>query len=286
MSPQPPPDTTVGFVVSEDGTRIGYRTMGRGPGLVLLHGGLQSGWSLLELGCALSDAFTVYIPDRRGRGLSASDAALGMAGEVADLSALLDATGATGVFGLSAGGLVALATARVRPGLGRIAIYEPPLEVAGLRSAQWWTPAYARAMAKGDLAGALTAIIKGTGDRALMTDLPAFLLRTLFSVGLRFEVERGPDEEPSLRALIPTMRRDIALIAEMAGRLEGFRDLPTETLLMAGTISADYLIGATDALADVVPNASRATLPGLGHIAAANGEQPGQVATTLKAWFS
>jgi pimeloyl-ACP methyl ester carboxylesterase len=285
MSPQPAPDTTVGFVVSEDGTRIGYRRMGRGPGLVLVHGGLQSGWSLLELGAALSDVFTVHIPDRRGRGLSA-DGALGLAGEVADLHALLDATGATGVFGLSAGGLVTLATASVRPDQRRIAVYEPPLKLDGSDAPWAWTSTYARAMARDDLAGALTAILKGTGDRALMTSLPALLLRALFAPGLRREAERGPEEEPSLRALIPTMRRDIALIAAMAGRLESFRDLPTETLLMAGTISADYLIGATDALAGVLPRGRRVTLPGLGHIAAANGEQPEQVAAALKAWFA
>jgi len=285
MNSQPPPDTTVGFVVSEDGTRIGYRRMGRGPGLVLLHGGLQSGWSLLELGVALSDSFTVHLLDRRGRGLSA-DGAPGLAGEVADLRALLDATGATGVFGLSAGGLVTLATALVHPDLRRIAVYEPPLKVEDPDTPWGWTLAYARAMARDDLAGALTAILKGTGDRALMTDLPAFLLRTVFAMGLRREPVRAPEEEPSLHALIRCMRRDVALIADMAGSLESFRTLRTETLLMAGTISADYLIGAVDALTGVLPCARRVDLGGLGHIAAANGEQPRQVAVALKAWFS
>lgn len=61
---------TKGFVTSKDGTTIGYRQMGSGPGIILLHGGGKSSQNLTQLGTALSDQFTVYIPDRRGRGLS------------------------------------------------------------------------------------------------------------------------------------------------------------------------------------------------------------------------
>ena len=57
-------------VTSRDGTTIGYRQVGSGPGLILLHGGMQSSRSFTNLAAALSDAFTVYVPDRRGRGLS------------------------------------------------------------------------------------------------------------------------------------------------------------------------------------------------------------------------
>ena len=61
---------TTDSVSTQDGTTIGYRQLGRGPGLVLLHGSMSSGYNHLQLANALSDAFTVYIPDRRGRGLS------------------------------------------------------------------------------------------------------------------------------------------------------------------------------------------------------------------------
>jgi pimeloyl-ACP methyl ester carboxylesterase len=79
---------TIGSVTSKDGTTIGYRQLGSGPGIILLHGAASASLlhgaasaSLLhgaasasqhfmKLGVALSDAFTVYIPDRRGRGLS------------------------------------------------------------------------------------------------------------------------------------------------------------------------------------------------------------------------
>jgi pimeloyl-ACP methyl ester carboxylesterase len=61
---------TTDSVTSKDGTKIGYRQMGSGPGIILLHGGVNASQHLMKLGTSLLDEFTVYIPDRRGRGLS------------------------------------------------------------------------------------------------------------------------------------------------------------------------------------------------------------------------
>jgi pimeloyl-ACP methyl ester carboxylesterase len=57
-------------VRSADGTTIGYRQLGRGAGVILLHGGMKTSQDFMTLAAALSDAFTVYVVDRRGRGLS------------------------------------------------------------------------------------------------------------------------------------------------------------------------------------------------------------------------
>ena len=52
---------TTGSVVSTDGTRIGYRRLGRGPSVILLHG-VSASQHMLKLGRALADAYTVYLP--------------------------------------------------------------------------------------------------------------------------------------------------------------------------------------------------------------------------------
>ena len=44
--------------------------MGSGPCIILLHGGIMGSQNLMKLGTALSDKFTEYLPDRRGRGIS------------------------------------------------------------------------------------------------------------------------------------------------------------------------------------------------------------------------
>lgn len=61
---------TKGFVTSKNGTTTGYRQMGIGTCLILLHEGAKASQTLMHLVMALSGDFTVYIPDSRGRGLS------------------------------------------------------------------------------------------------------------------------------------------------------------------------------------------------------------------------
>src|SRR5262245_29256535 len=93
---------TTGSVTSKDGSPISYRQLGNGPGLVLIHGGLQASQNLMALAVALSDAFTLYLPDRRGRGKSGScGPAHGIRTECEDIEALVRKTGARRIFGLS-----------------------------------------------------------------------------------------------------------------------------------------------------------------------------------------
>jgi pimeloyl-ACP methyl ester carboxylesterase len=96
-----------GSITSEDGTTIGYRQLGHGPSVVLLHGIMESAQSHMQLAEGLADTFTVYLPDRRGRGLSGPQGSdYRLEKEVEDLDALLTKTGAHDVFGVSAGAIV------------------------------------------------------------------------------------------------------------------------------------------------------------------------------------
>jgi pimeloyl-ACP methyl ester carboxylesterase len=276
-----------GSVISRDGTGIGYRQIGRGSGLVLLHGAMQTSWNFTRLAAALGDRFTLFIPDRRGRGLSGPFGDnYAMRTEVEDLNALLDKTGAHDVFGLSSGALVTLQAALVLPAIHRIAIYEPPLEIDGQPSPMDWVPRYDKDISAGNLAAAMVDIIKGTGDRALFTRLPRFVLLSLFKLAMRDLAKRTQDDQPPLQTLIPTVHFDTRLATEMSGRLTSFRDIRVETLLLGGARSAVYLTTALDALSTVLPNCKRIELPGLGHIAADNSGEPARVAKELRRYFS
>src|SRR5215475_9683356 len=117
------PSYTTGFVISKDGTRIGYRQMGQGPALILVHGGMQAAQNFMRLAEALCDAFTVYVPDRRGRGLSGpygDDYSIQKA--VDDMQALLAQTGAHNVFALSAGAVISLQSALLLPEIHKLAL--------------------------------------------------------------------------------------------------------------------------------------------------------------------
>jgi pimeloyl-ACP methyl ester carboxylesterase len=98
---------TSGRVTSRDGTPIGYLKTGRGPAVVILHGSMESARSHTLLAEALAGDFTVYLPDRRGRGMSGPHRPdHSVRTEVEDLQAVLAESGARLVFGVSAGGLV------------------------------------------------------------------------------------------------------------------------------------------------------------------------------------
>jgi len=155
-----------GSVVSKDGTAIGYRQMGDGPGVILFHGGANATQSYSKLGAALSDAFTVYIPDRRGRGLSGP---LGddysMRREVEDADTLLTETGAHNVFGLSSGGLIVLQAALELPAVHKAVVNEPPLDVDNsiIAMLQSFMPRFDREIANGMVAEAMVTLLKDFG---------------------------------------------------------------------------------------------------------------------------
>ena len=52
---------------SADGTPIGYCSLGRGPGLIIVGGVLSSAASYRPLAEKLTDTFEVHLMNRRGR---------------------------------------------------------------------------------------------------------------------------------------------------------------------------------------------------------------------------
>src|ERR1044072_7939414 len=98
---------TTKSTISKDGTIIGYRQIGNGEGLIICHGGGRISQNYEKLAIALSDAFTVYIPDRRGRGLSGQEGENYTVRKAAeDLEAVIRETSASFIFGHSSGALI------------------------------------------------------------------------------------------------------------------------------------------------------------------------------------
>jgi len=156
---------SIGSVRSEDGTTIGYRQLGRGPGVILIHGGMQAAQNLMSLAEDLSDTFTVYVPDRRGRGLSGPYSEHhSIKKECEDIGALLSQTNTHNLFGLSAGALMSLEAARLFPDIHMLAIYEPPLPVEGTDPTAW-LPRFDQDIAQGKLGAAMITAALGTERR-------------------------------------------------------------------------------------------------------------------------
>jgi pimeloyl-ACP methyl ester carboxylesterase len=281
------PSAAAGSVTSADGTTIGYRRVGEGPGVVLVHGGGQSSGNLMVLAAALSDQFTVFVSDRRGRGMSGPYREdHGLRAEVEDLGALLDGTGARNVFGLSAGALIAVEAARVLPAIMRLALYEPPLQFPGVTQTAW-LPRYERELASGRPGAALVTVMKGTADRTAFRLVPRFLLAAAFGHVIRATEGRPvPAGVVSPRDLIPTMHFDARTVLDATGPLDRFASLSCDVLLLSGARSARNLTAALDGLSAVLPDARRITLPGTGHTAPDNNGKPELVAEQLRTFFS
>jgi pimeloyl-ACP methyl ester carboxylesterase len=178
-------------VRSADGTIIGYQRVGTGPAVVLLHGAGQSSANLTRLARALSAAFTVYVPDRRGRGRSGPYGEFrGLSTEIEDLSAVLDASGASRLFGLSSGAVVAIEAALVRPDIARLALYEPPLTFDGVVHGEW-APRYERQLNAGKPGAALVTVLKATADRpSLIRWIPRLPLAAALDFAIRRTASR------------------------------------------------------------------------------------------------
>jgi pimeloyl-ACP methyl ester carboxylesterase len=271
-------------VASNDGTAIGYRQLGTGPGLLLIHGGMKSSQDFMKLAAALRHAFTVYVMDRRGRGLSGPlGEGFSLDREVDDVQAIVARTGARNLFGLSAGALVALRSARATPVVERVALYEPPLSIGG-STPRGWVARFERELAGGKLAAALVTAMKGMQVQRAFDRLPRFLLVPMLALVMRAQGDGDP-ENVAIRALVPTLRSDMQVVREMADTLDDYRNLQARVLLLGGARSSAFFGVALEGLERTLPRVERVVFPGLGHDGPEDDGAPKRVAQQLERFF-
>ena len=285
-------------VTSKDGTIIGYRQMGSGPGIILLHGGAKSSQSLMQLGMALSDDFKVYIPDRRGRGLSGPFGDnYGLEREVEDMDALLRKTGANNVFGTATGGIIALQSALELPAIHKVVLYEPPFYVneTEMNNFNEIGRRYDQYVTQGKLASALVTsseiATKVSGDELKapyqwVKYMPNIVLRLIFSIVLKLDARNAKGDYVKLKDLIPTFHNDVILVNETKGTIDNFKGVSAEVLLLSGSKTFIFLKHIIEALNDVLPHVERVEIQGIDHAAAEDTTgKPEIVAHAIKAFL-
>ncbi len=282
-----------GSVTSKDGTTIGYRQFGHGPGVVLVQGAMGTAENFTQLAQALSDTFTVYVPDRRGRGLSPLPYGRdhSVRRDVEDLDALFAKTGAHYVFGLSSGAIIALQAALTLPAIRKVAVFEPALFINGLPTAL--LTRFDREMAQDNLAAALVTAMQATQmGPPIFSVIPHGLLERLITAAMKGQDKKAGPDDITMRKLAPTLQYDFRVVSEMNGAWNKFKDIHAQILLLGGSKSPAFLKVALDALQKILPQAKRIEFPGLGHAAAWNydkqmnpGGQPVLVAQELRRSF-
>jgi len=271
-------------VVSRDGTRIGYRFLGSGPGVIIVHGGIMASQNFMKLAYYLSSKYTVYIHDRRGRGLSGPPGdGYSLIKEVEDIRALVAKTGARNIYGLSSGAVITLMSAMEVPELQKIAVYEPPLIIKGITPVSF-AEKYEAAMKEGKLAKAFVYVSKNITEKPFTVLTPDFILERMLDRSLKSQKVSGDDV--ALRDLIPTMHFDIILVSGTTGLVNMFAGLNKKVLLLGGTKSKNYLKKALDELEKVLPDSRRIKYPGFGHMSSTDAGRPDIIAKDLIAFYS
>lgn len=280
---------TTAAVTSADGTRIGYRWLGTGPALVLVQGAMGTAEHFVELAGLLAGTHTVVLPDRRGRGLSPRRFEPGyqVTRDVEDLAALLDATGATDVFGLSSGAFVALEAARTLAAVRRVAAFEPPIFLDDLPADL--LARFHREAASDDVPAMLITAMKVTRLAPRPVELvPRRLLELATRLTLALERRRTPGRYPPTTELAGALSYDFAIVEQLQD-IDRFSTITADVLLIGGTDSPPFLRTGLDALSRVLPAAERVELAGVGHGAAWNADRRGRpqtVASALRRFFS
>ena len=277
---------TKGSVISKDGTTIGYRQMGSGPGLLLIHGGINASQHMMKLGAALADAFTIYIPDRRGRGMSGP---LGnnysISREDEDLDALLQKTGAHLIFGTADGALFALHAAITLPAIQKVVAYEPVLLFSqpGQKEFEGTIEQYNRNIASGNLARTMVGLTKAEhADTGKVKAIPDFLLEILFKLVLSSDAKRAKGGELSYRELLPTLGPELQVVRATKGTIENYKSISAEVLFLVGGKSNDFLKSTSVTMSKMLPHAHLVEIQDLAHGSAQDYGKPDALAQEIR----
>jgi pimeloyl-ACP methyl ester carboxylesterase len=290
---------TTGSVVSADGTRIGYRRLGRGPGVVVLHGGVNASQHMLKLGRALADAYTVYLPDRRGRGMSgAYGPAYGIEREDEDLAAMVAHTGAECVFGPANGGLFGLHAAIGLEQVRKVAAYEPLLlwggpHDAAIRHTFTTMQQMIRSGRMGE--GIMFSIHEGVdrevrrGHMSRWAGIAVHAVPDRVGAGLidlMLRHARPRSGKVAWGELVASLPTELDPVLDTAGTLERYRQLDADVLLMYGGETDPMFVDCAEALHAVLPRSTVLRLPGLNHDSAQTYGRPATIAATLRLFFA
>jgi pimeloyl-ACP methyl ester carboxylesterase len=251
--------STTRFVTSADGTAIAYDVTGTGPAVVVVEGALcqrtmGTAHALVPL---LSQRFTVFAYDRRGRGESGPGSSpFAVQREVEDLIAVLEVAGPDAfVVGASSGAALVLEALRAGATVRKAALYEAPFILDETHAAL-----------DADL-GIRTQQLIDSGRRG---DAVSLFMRTVGVPAFGLMMMRVLPVWKKLYRVAHTLPHDYAIVLEHQqgeplppGYLSG---VTVPVLVIVGAKSPRYMKNAQTAVAAALPKGTLRELPGQTHM--------------------
>ena len=246
-------------VSAPDGAALTVESVGRGPGVVVVHGGAVSAKDYRRFANALADRCTVHLFNRRGRPGGADLPATGYTVDVDidDIAAILERTGATRLFGHSVGGFIALRAALVLP-VERLALYDPAVLVDGIFPVDY-LDAFKEAVRAEDHARALAIVGRGLRSAGRLSDLPLGIQVGLGKLFLRTPIGR------EWLGTIHTVPAEAREAANHGGPAQDYAGVKADVLLASGSRSPGYYTPTNVRLAAAIPGARAIVIPKARH---------------------
>ncbi len=244
-------------VTSSDGTAIAFDRLGDGQPVIVVGGQLCDRALTRPTAEELAKHFTVFNYDRRGRGDSGDTQPYAIEREIEDLGALVaEAGGTASVYAHSSGAGLALHAAAGLP-IAKLVLHEPPYNPDGDEDRQRATRKEAEH-------------IKTLLAEDRRGDAVEYFWR---SIGMPQEIVDQIRHTPrwaELEAMAPTMAyhsavmgdisRGGAVPTDLAGRVT------TETLVLVGGASPEWMIDVGKQVAEALPNGQHRVLEGQEHV--------------------
>jgi pimeloyl-ACP methyl ester carboxylesterase len=238
-------------VTSRDGTALAYDRLGDGPPVVLVCGGSTDRTANAGLAAELAADHTVYNDDRRGRGDSGDTLPYAIQREVEDIGAVItEAGGSANLYGTSSGAALAMHAAAAGLPVTRLALWEPPYSVNG----------------RPDLPADTASVYRELVEAGRRGDAIEYFMSKV--VGLPPDFVAGARQAPwwsQQEALAHTLAYDATVMGDYTLPTEIARSVTVPTLIVVGGASFGFMTETADALAELIPNAQRATLDGQQH---------------------
>jgi pimeloyl-ACP methyl ester carboxylesterase len=244
-------------VTSKDGVRIAFEKTGRGPALILIPGALSDRNGGKPLAARLSDHFTVYTLDRRGRGDSTDAKTYAVEREIEDLAALIEHAGGDAyLYGVSSGAALALQTAAKLGAtkVPKLALYEPPYSSDEEEQKRKFAEQKRRT----------NELIK-TGQPGDAADY--FLAAIGLPPDALAKMKASPQWE-MFKKIDFTLAYDYEVLGDGTVPQATARAIAVPTLVLDGEQTMEFIHAAADRVAQLIPAAKRKTLAGQTHQAA------------------